>query len=237
MQGCLFALVRQKWWQYTQYVFYFMRAVELAHLATLTTLAFLLKQLPTYRSIVLPLSSLGAGVVLLAMESLLIVLWWRHDEIHGFQSFHEFRAKLHGLSLWANAFSTGQKVVSYAAAMAACALYLMSYRDDVHSSRDDAPMYLLLGVSSYVQGKSLMSALCVSPSLPKMGVQMIIIDKMLMSDVTTYLTFLSAFTLNYFLAMYISLPVNTDGDAHELLNGRGEQRFLDLEWPRLCTYC
>ena len=52
---------------------------------------------------------------------------------------------------------------------------------------------------------------------------MIIIDKMFHNDVTTYLIFLVAFTVNYFLAMYISLPTNASTDAvvgHDLLNGR-----------------
>ena len=40
-----------------------------------------------------------------------------------------------------------------------------------HSSQDDAPMYLLLGISAYVQGKAFIANFCVSPHLPKLGIQ------------------------------------------------------------------
>ena len=48
---------------------------------------------------------------------------------------------------------------------------------------------------------------------------MIVIDKMFTHDVSIYLVFLFAFTLNYFFAMYISLPVNIDdGATHDLIS-------------------
>jgi len=71
-------------------------------------------------------------------------------------------------------------------------------------------MYLLFGISSFVHGKSIISHICVSPHLPKLGIQSIVIDKMFQHDVTIYLIFLFAFMVNYFCAMYISLPVNVD---------------------------
>ena len=52
-----------------------------------------------------------------------------------------------------------------------------------------------------MQCKSFIAHICVSPKLPKLGVQMIIIDKMFNNDVMIYLLFLSFFLLNYFFAM------------------------------------
>ena len=45
------------------------------------------------------------------------------------------------------------------------------------TSKSDAPLYLLFGISTYVQGKSFIAHICVSPHLPKVGIQMIVIDK------------------------------------------------------------
>lgn len=230
MQGFLFALVRQKWSQYTRYAFYGMRAVELCYLVALTSLSFLLKMEPSSRSIVLALFTLVFGLLLFSLEVLLMVLWWRNDVIRAFESLAGMQKKLQGLSLWARAFSWRAKLVGFACATAATSYYLYT-ANDVRSSRADAPMYLLLGISSYVQGKGFIAAACVSPYMQKMGVQMIIIEKMFQNDVMTYLVFLVEFTINYFLAMYIALPLNADSatPAENLLNGR-YVRF-DMEKP------
>ena len=232
MQGFLFALVRQKWDQYTSYAFYGMRVVEAAYLTALIWLSMQLKQEPSTRWQGLAVFVLVVGLLLLSLEMVLMVLWWNNDVIHAFESFSGMRAKLHGLSLWARAFSWRAKLVGFASATAACVYYLWTAGDDDFTTVHDAPLYLLFGISSYVQGKTLFAAICVSPQLPKMGVQIIIIDKMFHNDVTTYLTFLVAFTVNYFFAMYISLPANASEESvvgHNLLNGRYVQ--FDMTHP------
>ena len=230
MQGFLFALVRQKWDQFTSYAFYMQRVVEAAYLTALIWLSMKLKQDPDTRSYWLAIFVLVVGLLLFALEMVLMVLWWNNDVIHAFESFSGMRAKLHGLSLWARAFSWRAKLVGFASATAACVYYLWTAGDSSFTTKHDAPLYLLFGISSYVQGKTLFAAICVSPQLPKTGVQIIVIDKMFHNDVTTYLILLTAFTVNYFFAMYISLPVNASDESvvgHELLNGR----YVDICLP------
>ncbi|KAL3892612.1 MAG: hypothetical protein SGPRY_014962, partial [Prymnesium sp.] len=113
-------------------------------------------------------------------------------------------------------------MLGFACTSAACARYLATAEERMagkHTSADDAPLYLLFGVSSYFQGKAFISSISVSPSLPNMGVQMFIIDKMFHNDVTTYLIFLCGFTINYYLAMYISIPANEDMQSRDLVKG------------------
>ena len=166
---------------------------------------------------------LAASVLLLLLECVLLVLWWRRDVIRGLESSTGFLRKITRLRLWARAFSWRGKVLGFASASIGCAVYLATSSDRSHSSgrtsTDDAVLYLMFGISSYFQGKAFIASICVSPSLPQLGVQMIIIDKMFHNDVTTYLYFLIAFTINYFLAMYIALPTNADSDSHDLLKG------------------
>jgi hypothetical protein len=73
--------------------------------------------------------------------------------------------------------------------------------------------YAMLSLGSYLCGTSLIASVCVSPRLPKMGVQTIIIDKMFKNDVSIYLVFNFAFISNFFLAMYISLPFSASSEA------------------------
>jgi len=219
MQGFLFELVRQKWQQYTRYVFYAIRFIEIGYLGALTALSFQLKQYPGERWSILALFTLVVGLALASLEVALMVLWWRNDSIRGFDSLAGMGTKLAGLDLWARAFSWRTKMVAFANATVACAYYLLTV-DEEHSSRSDAPLYLLFGMSSYMQGKGIIQAICVSPSMPQTGVQMIVINKMFSSDVSKYLAFLTAFILNYYLALYITLPTNADDGEHDLLNGR-----------------
>ncbi|KAL1507839.1 hypothetical protein AB1Y20_007447 [Prymnesium parvum] len=222
MHGFLYALVRQKWMQFTRYIFYTMRLIELGYLLVLSVLCFLLKLAPSYRSTGLATVMLIFSILLMLVEVVLMVLWWRRDVIHGFESFYGFAHKLDRLKLWARAFSWRGKVLGFGSASAACALYLATASArarDPHTSTDDAPLYLMFGISSYFQGKAFISSICVSPSLPKMGVQMFVIDKMFHNDVTTYLYFLFGFTINYYLAMYISIPTNAQVGSHDLVKG------------------
>ena len=59
------------------------------------------------------------------------------------------------------------KLVANACAAIAAIYYLSSAGDATHTSQSDAPLYLLLGISSYVQGKSFIAHICVSPRFPR----------------------------------------------------------------------
>lgn len=74
--------------------------------AQVITLSFLLKFEPGTRSHVLAVFILVLSLALVAIECYEITLWWRNDEIRTFMSYAAFRAKMRGLSLWMNAFST-----------------------------------------------------------------------------------------------------------------------------------
>lgn len=186
MHGFIYALVQQKWMQFTRYIFYTIRLFELGYLVALNVLCFLLKLEPCFRSIALAMGVLVVSLLLAALEIALMVLWWRKDVTLGFESLRGFRRKLRRLSLWARAFSWRGKMLGFACTSAACARYLATAEERMagkHTSADDAPLYLLFGVSSYFQGKAFISSISVSPSLPNMGVQMFIIDKMFHNDV------------------------------------------------------
>ena len=170
MQGFIYSLVCQKWQQCTRYIFYSLRVIELGYLACLISLSFGIKMDPSMRARMLAWLVLLAGVMLALIEALGMTLWWRNDATRAFSSWAAMRVKMVGAMHWALSFAWFAKITGYLAAICACVYFL--YEDtapDAHTSRSDAPLYLLFGVSSYVQGKSFIANVCVSPHLPALG--------------------------------------------------------------------
>ena len=200
LQGFLFTLVQEKWDRFTAYAFYSLRATEFVYLSMVLWISFLLKHQPSTRAKMLAICIIVASAILTVIELFKLSLWWRNDATRSI-TWAAFKVKVTGVIMWANAFSTRAKLAGLASATVAATYYLITADDARHDSKSDAPLYFLLGLSSYVQGKSFIAHICVSPKLPKLGVQMIIIDKMFNNDVMIYLLFLSFFLLNYFFAM------------------------------------
>ncbi|KAL1496128.1 hypothetical protein AB1Y20_014749 [Prymnesium parvum] len=234
MQGFIFTIVRQKWERFTCYLFYTLRALELTYLICVVTMSFLLKLQPNRRYTALAIFITVASFSLMCVELFQLLLWWKNDPAFGMSSRRAFKNKFTGMVLWTNAFSTRAKLLGLVSAWSASLYFLVTSGKAAHSSTSDAPMYLLFGISSYVQGKSFIAHICVSPHLPRLGIQMIVIDKMFSHDVSIYLVFLTAFMLNYFFAMYIALPININSLAQSeslLINPGWRGEIFDVAQP------
>ena len=228
--------MRQKWASVACYVFYTVRLLEAAFLVSIVRLGFTLKQQPAQRHLGLAALPLALAMLLLVFELLSMIFWWRNDTARAFESLAGFKRKLQGLIPWSSAFSWFAKVLAYVAVIGACIYYILNLGAGAHTTETDAPLYAALGFASYVSGKALIGALCVSPHLPRVGVHVLIIDKMLMNDFSYYLTFLLAFLVNYFLAMYILFPATADDPQPKLVTGRertdGTGTF-DMRYPMI----
>ena len=106
MQGFLFTLIKEKWVRWTWFLFYCLRLLELTYLALVISLSFLMKFEPSTRSLGMAVVILVLSLLLVGIEVYEITLWWRNDEIRTFMSAAAFRAKMRGLFLWMDAFST-----------------------------------------------------------------------------------------------------------------------------------
>ena len=206
LQGFLHALFVQKWHRFGKHIFYALRGVDAALLASQLVLAFGLKSEPLRRSVPLAGATLALAALSMGLELWVVRLWWANE--FGGASASNWAHKLRALRLWASGFGVGTRVVSCVLAIVGCALYILATnagRVDATGSHD-APLWSVFAISAALQTHALISAICVSPSIQEFGVYSITIDRMFAHDVLIFLVFMAAFMLLYWIAMYISFP-------------------------------
>jgi len=183
------------------------------YLLLMAGLGFALKEAPGQLGagtrIGVPLAAILSVVLLAAFDGLSFRQWWRMKAAVGRVSTKMVRGYLSQIDFW-------PKLRSYACCCVGCTILISLSTDGAHDATGtlDEWVWMFLGLAIFAQMSQLTKGLFLANQ--RLGIQALVINKMLATDVLDYLLFLSLYLLKYYATLYIIYPRAGDGKLYQV---------------------
>jgi len=206
MDGMVFQLFESKWRAFAARLHYLVLALEVGTLACLLVLGFGLKEDPSNCDRrVTPALLLGTTAALAGIECLGMRRWWSQQHHEGRQGLLPWVLALAEFIVWARANGKSATYVRLVL-LSIVAIVTLHGARTIHltDGAGDETLWFLTGVASLTQFTSVIATICLP--MRQMGVFAISVERVLLTDVRMFLTFLLLQALNLFAALYLVYP-------------------------------
>ena len=182
-----------------------LRAFDLSFFGQLLGVAFSIKEDPVGAGrLYQPLFCLIAIVVLIAVEMMSLVNWWRSRS-------GSLLVKAQRAAAWMATLLMWRKLLCYVVAAVGCIMLIASRgREPEPDGAGDYTICALLAIAALFQGNYTINSFFVP--FKKRGIFALSIEAVLWNDVALFLTFLALFLINYWVALYIAYPRAGEGE-------------------------